>query len=239
MTMRSTAGGTPAACHATNGSNVWMTPRDFLCNLVDSLDLAMPLLDVAAGSLAESVAPYFIDETRDSLNPNVSWRHLPTDEASVPFGGVRWANPPYGRTCAVCADKVWKTASTKKATGVTRKSQFCPNRGHWSRDISAWMAKAATEGTDLDGGPLLVLIPARIGADWWQSFVVNKAARVWFVNGRIKFVDANGESAKCGAGFDAAVVEYRGPGYVTQYGYVTREGKQLQHVDPVLGRGPA
>ena len=209
-------------CHRTNGSNIWMTPRPFLREACRSIELPLPTLDCAAGTVHESVSADFIDEGQDALDLGQAWYHA----------GVRFLNPPYGRTCAVCADRIWKSKATRKHTGVGRKARWCTTRGHTSRDISDWVARAATESQD--GGPLLVLIPARTGSDWWNDHVVGVAAKVWFIRGRLKFLDADGEPASSGAGFDSALIEYRSTAWwrgrlfqgsrLTRYGVLNRSG---------------
>ena len=78
------------------------------------------------------------------------------------------------------------------------------------------------------GGPILVLIPARLD-QWWWDYVWGVAARVWSVRGRLKFEDDDGSPAAAGAAFSSALVEYRpGRAWATQQGLIDRDGSALR-----------
>lgn len=66
----------------------------------------------------------------------------------------------------------------------------------YGRDIGRWTDKAVEESVkepDGDGGEIILLVPARTDAAWWQR-CAPKADAVCFLKGRVRFVDpATGE----------------------------------------------
>jgi phage N-6-adenine-methyltransferase len=55
-------------------------------------------------------------------------------------------------------------------------------------DIAPWVAKAVREARR--GAYIVFLVPASVGANWWDEHVHGKA-RVLFLNGRVRFVGAD------------------------------------------------
>ena len=60
-------------------------------------------------------------------------------------------------------------------------------------DISPWVQKCAEESAK--GAHIACLVPASTGANWFKSYVYNKAYTI-FLNGRITFVGASGPYPK-------------------------------------------
>lgn len=68
---------------------------------------------------------------------------------------------------------------------------FCnPPFGHLER----WVAKAFIEA-DNNGAQTAMLVPASTGSNWWHDWV-DGCAYITFLNGRIKFVGADGPYPK-------------------------------------------
>ncbi len=72
----------------------------------------------------------------------------------------------------------WTMLCTKPHTRMWLNPEFS--------DIGAW-AKKCSETVLEDGGVILLLTPASVGANWFRDYVAEKA-RVLFLNGRLKFV---------------------------------------------------
>lgn len=206
----------PKLEHRTNGSNSWGTPLPFLANLCRSLRLPWPELDCAADETFSVADRYFGPggEREDAIES--PWRS----------GGTRFLNPPYGRTCTVCPDRVWKGRGFPK-------EQQCSALGHKSRTIKDWMEKANAEGCRSAAGTLICLVPARVGTDWWHDNVLDSFALaridIYYVRGRLSFWewdDAAGKSrpAKDPAGFPSAVVIYTPGGEGLRHGTLTQQG---------------
>lgn len=71
----------------------------------------------------------------------------------------------------------------------------------YGRDLPRWMQKAYRESID-NHALVVCLVPARVGALWWQDTAAK--AEVRFPVGRIRF-----EGAKDEAPFEAAIVIFR------------------------------
>ncbi len=55
-------------------------------------------------------------------------------------------------------------------------------------DLTTWSAKCAAEAARLTGeGRIFLLTPASVGSNWFREYVDGKA-RVYLLNGRLKFV---------------------------------------------------
>jgi len=222
------AGGVPVY-NATNGNNNWASPRDFLTAALAELDLPAIGLDLAA-ECSTALAPlYFAPDhadprRRNALLPRSSW-HIRRDETAPGAPSTRYLNPPYGRLCVQCRDKVWKG----KKSGLP-KAKWCESRKHTSTTVWEWIERAAREGTrGLD--PLLLLVPARTDTDWWHSHVHGLAARVVLIKGRLTFLDAALKATDCPAPFPSALIEYvpcpAASAWVTQYGTMRNDGRMI------------
>jgi hypothetical protein len=84
---------------------------------------------------------------------------------------------------------------------VQRQAAYCPNCGatgsieskaQWGFlnppffDIAPWAEKCATSPS-----PVLFLVPASVGSNWFRDFVHNAASQVLFLNGRLYFDPAH------------------------------------------------
>ena len=94
------------------------------------------------------------------------------------------------------------TAETAKAPNfITLEQDSLLPLTIWPRDavcwlnppfghIEPWAAKCARQCERLESeGRIILLVPASVGANWYRDHVHGKA-RVYFLNGRIKFVGA-------------------------------------------------
>lgn len=75
----------------------------------------------------------------------------------------------------------------------------------YGRGIGEWMAKAAA--TAAAGVTVVCLVPARTDTAWFHDHVLEHAARVEYLRGRVKFGDA-----KHGAPFASLVIIYTARG---------------------------
>jgi hypothetical protein len=226
--------------NATNGNNNWATPRTFLNAFLAELDLPPVGLDIAAAQ-ATTLAPlYFAPDhpdrsRRDALKRRASWQ-MDRDPAAPAPRVTRYLNPPYGRLCTICKDKVWKG----KPSGLP-KEEWCERRGHTSSTVLDWVRRADDEGRrGLD--PLVMLVPARTDTEWWHRHVHGVAARVFFVEGRLRFLDSNLQPAGQGpAPFPSAMIEYvphqLGGRWITQFGTITNEGRVVRAAERRLACG--
>lgn len=219
------------AYNRTNGNNNWATPRAFLAEALTALDLPPVGLDLAA-TRATTLAPlYFAPDhpekaRRDALRRKASWT-IPADPSTdLPPYRTRYLNPPYGRLCTVCPDKVWKG----KASELPR-DEWCERKGHTSSTVLDWVSRAAQEGRIGIVQPLVMLVPSRTDTEWWHRHVHGVASRVFLIEGRLRFLDEALQPAGAGpAPFPSALIEYVSvTGQVglwsTQYGTLTSEGR--------------
>lgn len=78
-------------------------------------------------------------------------------------------------------------------------------------NIGAWAEKCLRES--MDGAHIAFLVPASVGSNWWRDFV-HYQADVRFLNGRLKFLYANGTRHKDYYPKDLALILYGNePGY--------------------------
>ena len=216
--------------NATNGSNDWATPREFLANVVDGLGLPPVALDIAAVART-AVAPLWLGpdhpdpRRRNALDPATSWH--------VDGIGTRFLNCPYSRLCTIYDDGVWKG----KASGRS-KSLWCSTLKRKSTTVMHWFRRAAVEG-NRGRNPLLKLVPSRTDTDWWYRHVHGVAARVLFVDSRLWFLNADLSEADMPAPFPSVVIEYAaapvGCRWVTQFGTCDTEGRIVRAVGRRVG----
>jgi phage N-6-adenine-methyltransferase len=77
----------------------------------------------------------------------------------------------------------------------------------YGRNLGKFVRKAYEES--LKGITVVMLITARTDTKYWRDWIVNKAAEVRFIHGRIDFIDIDtGEPAANGATFPSALVIY-------------------------------
>ena len=79
-------------------------------------------------------------------------------------------------------------------------SGVCWMNPPYGREIKNWLKKASESKATV-----VCLVPSRTGSSWWHQYVMEKAAEIRFMRGRLKFVGAP-NSAK----FDSAVVVFKG-----------------------------
>lgn len=89
----------------------------------------------------------------------------------------------------------------------------------YGNQIGRWVAKCAEEGQYV---PVVMLIPARTETAWWHEYVMERAAEIRFVRGRLRFSGANVD-----APFPSAVVIFR-PEHVHGNPFVTAIGRNGQ-----------
>jgi phage N-6-adenine-methyltransferase len=65
----------------------------------------------------------------------------------------------------------------------------------YGRQISDWMAKAASEASSGRALPVIALVPARTDTEWWHQSVVAAGATVALLKGRLKFGGEGGTAA--------------------------------------------
>lgn len=75
----------------------------------------------------------------------------------------------------------------------------------YGREIARWLQHACRETYDLgNASQVIALLPARTDTSWWHDFVLQFAAHIDFIRGRIRF-----EGAINNAPFPSAVVVFR------------------------------
>lgn len=79
----------------------------------------------------------------------------------------------------------------------------------YSRAAGVWLHKAALEASEM-ACRVVVLVFVRSDVAWWHDCVMRSASRVWFVRGRVRFLDALGVPARCGAPAPTCLVEFDG-----------------------------
>lgn len=93
---------------------------------------------------------------------------------------------------------------------VGRRCWCNPPYARGNAGVAAWVKKAAVE-TVQPNTLAVLLLPARTDTRWFHEFIFNVAA-VWFVKGRIPFVDEFGKRPKNGATFPSMVCVWPPPG---------------------------
>lgn len=102
----------------------------------------------------------------------------------------------------------------------------------YGRRIGDWVRRGA-DTADL-GTRVVMLLPANMDTEWYQSHVLARADTIWFVKGRIKFVGNNGQASE-GATFGSCVVVYEPKNRrssTVRIGRITRKGTVI--IDPRL-----
>lgn len=109
-----------------------------------------------------------------------------TDEWSTPQEFFEKYNAMYGFETDVCATAENAKCSRyfdKRADGLAQEwSGVCWMNPPYGREIGKWVKKAA-ESRAL----VCCLVPARTDTAWWHDYVIDKAQKVEFVRGRLKF----------------------------------------------------
>jgi len=80
-------------------------------------------------------------------------------------------------------------------------SGLCWCNPPYGRGIAKWVDKAIDETSRGKTTEIVMLLPARTGVKWFYKLFVNKAARIYFIKGRLHYGD--GTTA---AGFDSMIV---------------------------------
>ncbi|MDR1580164.1 MAG: phage N-6-adenine-methyltransferase [Synergistaceae bacterium] len=87
----------------------------------------------------------------------------------------------------------------------------------YGREISLWVRKAYE--SSLEGETVVVcLLPARTDTGWWHDYVLNRAERIWFIRGRLRF------SGKGSAPFPSALVVFGRPFEMENFEMILLEG---------------
>ena len=73
-------------------------------------------------------------------------------------------------------------------------------------DVGKWVAKAHYESTH-NNATVVLLIPARTDTKYWHDYIMDGANRIYFIKGRLKFVDKNNITGNS-APFPSAVVVF-------------------------------
>lgn len=186
-------------------SGTWGTPQA----LFDVLNNAFHFnLDVCALPQNTKCAQY-IDPVTDGL---VGGWH----------GRDCFMNPPYGRKVnqlklkhdypdvySFCLDKDGNF--DEKAL----RSDFKDYYAKYVSNIGDWVAKAYLESTM--GALVVCLLPSRTETKWWHKYVMRHASDIWFIAGRLKFEDDNGNPVGT-APFPSAIVIFDGRQSLIQTG---------------------
>ena len=175
-----------STAHATAGaSDEWGTPMGLFRLLDDEFHFTLD----AAATRSNTKCKRYYSPAADALILPWAKKH---DSAFL--------NPPYGRTCADCTDRVWKG----KKSGLP-KEQWCAHLGHTSRTPDDWLAKVVEECAL--GCTIVVLTFSRTDTAWWQDSVMGHADEVRLIKGRVHF-EKNGEPV-APAPAPSAVVVFR------------------------------
>jgi len=171
---------------AIAASDEWATPQALYDKLHDEFGFN---LDAAASAATAKCAEFWTVED---------------DALTKPWKTSTFVNPPYGRTCADCPDKIWKGKKWPEG-------QRCTDRGHTSRTLDHWFAKAVWEQGL--GSAVVMLTYARTDVAWWHDCVMHYASEVRLVRGRLKF-EINGQARHPAPAPSAVIVfpAHRDPG---------------------------
>jgi phage N-6-adenine-methyltransferase len=94
---------------------------------------------------------------------------------------------------------------TKTEDGLSQNWRgVCWMNPPYGRAISLWVKKAY-ESSLTDGTVVVCLLPARTDTRWWHNYVLSRAARIWFIRGRLRF------SGKGSAPFPSALAVFGRP----------------------------
>ena len=97
---------------------------------------------------------------------------------------------------------------TKEDDGLKKEWKgrvFC--NPPYGREIKHWVKKAHDESKKDYNELIVLLIPARTDTKYWHDFIFNKASKIIFLKGRLKF-EVNGKSTNS-APFPSALIVYR------------------------------
>ena len=76
-------------------------------------------------------------------------------------------------------------------------------------DVGKWVKKSYEESTE-NGATVALLIPARTDTKYWHDYVMPSASVVYFVKGRLKFVNNSDTNESNSAPFPSAVIVFGG-----------------------------
>jgi phage N-6-adenine-methyltransferase len=132
------------------------------------------------------------------------------------FKAIAWVWGPFDLDpCCTPANAKAKRYFTKEADGL--KQQWFgrvfvnpPFNRKKKMYVGPWVQKAEAERNNCKA--IVMLLPARTGTKWWQEIVMPAAHKIFFVKGRLKFVQEGKDSA---ATFPSAIVIFlpEGEGY--------------------------
>lgn len=117
-------------------------------------------------------------------------------------------NEEFGFTVDVCASRQDHKceryfASEGLWSGLAQEwTGVCWMNPPYGRVIGKWVAKAFCSW--LHGATIVCLLPSRTDTKWWHNYVM-KANEIRFIQGRLKFGDAQN-----GAPFPSAIVVFKG-----------------------------
>ena len=78
----------------------------------------------------------------------------------------------------------------------------------YGREIKHWVKKAHDESKKDHNELIVLLIPARTDTKYWHDYIFNKASKIIFLKGRLKF-EVNGKSTNP-APFPSAIIVFNG-----------------------------
>lgn len=162
----------------------WCTPDDLYATLNEEFHFT---IDAAASKDNAKCAQYFTEED-SALSETACW-----DTGSLQHSV--WVNPPYRQE-----EKPCKKNCTKKR--CVKRGFHCEK---YTPGIIDWLKKGSEQARKY-GMHVVMLLPSRTGAKWFQKFVIPilkgvEAGEVRFLPGRIKF-----KGAPSGAPFDSVLV---------------------------------
>ena len=73
-------------------------------------------------------------------------------------------------------------------------------------DVGKWVAKAYHESRE-NGATVVMLIPVRTDTKYWHDYIMDAANRIYFIKGRLKFVNNNNITTNS-APFPSAVIVF-------------------------------
>jgi len=161
-----------AAHRMLDARDDWETPQA----LFDALDAIYDFDVDLAATRATAKCPMYLgpdkEERRFQDSFAVDWRQWRTG----------WLNPPYGRECFDCPDRVWRTPKHVKA-GLAERT--CTQMSHRGYDISDW-ARKAFNSAGFAACRIVMLTFARTDTKWWHEHAIKTGGH--FIKGRVKFL---------------------------------------------------
>lgn len=139
-----------------------------------------------------------------SINKNDEWG---TNFDDYAFAIHKTKINPVLDVCATEENALLDYFFTKKENGLAQEwdKDFWMNPPY--SEVTEWMRKAREQHLKHNVS-CIILVYAKTDTKWWHEFVEG-IAEVYFIKGRLKFVDSDGELSKNSAPYPSCLIVYR------------------------------